>query len=190
MLDFDGDHPWKIGPRPHFVKIVGLLLLDAVVTIQLKPSAVRTRNRRIGWSCTPARKIIGEVSVKNGQGIAGFGMFVKTFGQQDVCPQVNVASPKLGQTFTFELDVFDVFGISGLGDGWNFLIEGQYNGFAGFGVVLDFEGFGIEITWCLVPLAPFTPIPTEFDHFSISPMVGLVFVEQYLDVIFASRNIF
>ena len=58
VLHLDDHEAWHVGARPALVEVVGLLLLHAVVTLQVKAIAVVRFQVRVGWRVAPCKPSI------------------------------------------------------------------------------------------------------------------------------------
>src|SRR6185503_15119636 len=109
VLDFDDDEARKVWSGPLLVKIVRLLLLNAVVARQLESFTVVGLEIRIRRRFAKAIEISGEMAVHDDERITSVGMLVETRGQQDVRTEMHRTSPELRQAFALNLQVPDVF---------------------------------------------------------------------------------
>ena len=87
MLDLDHQIARMVGPGPGLVEVIGLLLLDPVVAVDLEALAVVTFQIRVGWRLAEAADVGREMAVEDGERISGVGMLVESMGQQYVRAQ-------------------------------------------------------------------------------------------------------
>ena len=105
-------------------------MLDAVVAGNMEALGVvrlEIRIRRLG---AKAFEVVIEMVFGNHQREARVGMFVETFGDEDVGGKKHRTAPEFGEELRLDFQVADVFCVFRGGDGRNFLIEhdGEFRG--------------------------------------------------------------
>ena len=123
VLNLDDDEAREVWTGPLFVKLVRMLLHNAVVAREFETFAVVGLQIRIGRRLAKAAEVCGKVSVKNDERITRFGMRVETFGQQHMCAEIHRPAPKLRQALALNPDVLDVLRIFRRLDGRNDFVE-------------------------------------------------------------------
>src|SRR4030095_11565397 len=79
MLNLDDDQARKIGSSPFLIKLVGILLLNLVVTFEMKTLAIFRLEIWIRRGFAEAVEVGRKVTVENHEGIMSVGMTIKTF---------------------------------------------------------------------------------------------------------------
>jgi len=97
VIDFSDKNARKIGARPSLVELVGLFLLNPVVSGNVKSFAVvrfQIGVRRLGAETV---KILIEMIFENCKGIPRVGMRVKALRDEDIGAEIERASPEPGK---------------------------------------------------------------------------------------------
>src|ERR1700754_1345298 len=187
VLDLDNDKAREVWPGPILVKLIRLLLNDAVVAVEFEACAVLGLQVRIGRLFAKVAEVRREMSVIDNKRVARFGMRVETFRQQDVRAEMHRASPELRQTFTLNLDVLDVLRVFGRFDRRDYFIERDRD----WRVAADPHTLrgAIEISRRAVPLLSFATVHREFDCVTICAFESFVTMEQRLHCVLAGRHV-
>ena len=185
VLDFNDEEARRVGSRPVFIKIVGFLLDDAVVTVKVKTLAVVGRKVGGGWLFPEAAEVVRKMPVKNYQRITCFGMLIKAVRQKDVGAEVNGRSPEVSEQLALNADVFDVFCFRWVGNRRDDLVKGNFDGFGAGRVYAHFDGLAVEIAWLAVPLLTFAAVGRKLEDAAVGQMERLVDVKQGLNPVFA-----
>ena len=130
MLDLDDDEAREVRTSPIFVKLVRILLLDAIVAGEFETLVVVRFEIRIGWRLAKTIEVCGEVSVKDDERLEGFGMLFESFGQQHVRTEMHRPTPELRQSFALNADVLNVLRVFRRLDRRNDLGNGLQNFFS------------------------------------------------------------
>ncbi len=99
MLDLDDEKSRKSGRDPLLIELVGLLLLDTVVAGEVKTLAVVGLQVRIGRLGAEAFEVGGEVTMKDRDRVARFGMLVESGRHEHIRSKVHGAAPEFGKQF-------------------------------------------------------------------------------------------
>ncbi len=116
VLDLNHQKPGKARSGPLPIKLVGLFLLNSVVSGYVEPFAVFRFQIGVGWFRPKVRDIGGKVPMEQRQRVACFDVLVESLRHQDIGAQVHGPSPELGQQRGLNPQVTDVLGIGRRGD--------------------------------------------------------------------------
>ena len=108
VLDLDDQHARKVRPGPLLVEVVGRLLLDAVVALELEALAVLALQVGVRRRLPPVAEIAREVAVVDDERVARVRVRVEALGQEDVRAEEHVAAPELRQQLAPDAHVLDV----------------------------------------------------------------------------------
>ena len=112
--------------------------------------------------------------VKHHQRIFGLGMFFKPFWQQYVGPQIHVPPIEFGELFRFDLNMLDPFGILGLGDRRDDLIQGYGNIVDAIFTYCYFERCTVQIAGRGVPMLPLAIVHRKFHGMARGQIEGFI----------------
>src|SRR5262245_30868755 len=123
MLDFDSNEAREVGADPVLVELVGVLLLNFVISRDFEALDVIGLQVRIWRRFAESAEGLREMAMKHHQRVTGFGMLVEAVWQQHAGPQVHRASPEFRQLLALNLYVLDVSGVLGRLDRRYHLVE-------------------------------------------------------------------
>ncbi len=123
VLNLDHEHSGEARAGPVLVELIGILLLDPVVALELEPSARVRHQVGIGRRFPPSADRLRKVPVRDHQGIAGVGVLVEALGQEHVRAKIDWAAPELGEKPALDPHVLDVLGLLGRRNRGDLLIQ-------------------------------------------------------------------
>ena len=188
MLDLDDDRAREAGRRPVLVELVGLLLLDPVVALELEALAVLRLQVRVRRHLAEAADRLGEVAVEDDERVARVGVLVEAERQEDVRAEEDVAPPELRQALAADALVLDVLRRGRLGNGRDHLVEDDRDRVRTRRVDLDLLRGAVQVAGREVPVLAFAAVHRQLDRVPVRAVERLVAVEDGLDEIRALRD--
>ena len=115
-------------------------------------------------------------------------MVVESVGEEDACAEMKRPAPEFCEQLAFHPDVLDIFRVLRRRNGWDFLVEGDFDCFAFVRIDPHFFGCAEQVAGRAVPALAFSAVHGQLDGVAIGPMECLVPVEQGLHPVFAGRD--
>jgi len=167
---------------------VGVLLLDPVVAVQVEALAVLAGLGGVRRLRPEAAEVGREMPVVDHQRIARVGVALIALRQEDVGSESDRPAPKPAEPLGGDGEVLDVFGVRGLRDRRDLLVQGQRDRSPLGGIQLHPARRAVEVARLAAPLLPFPPVRRQLDGVAVGAVEGLVAVEQRLDPVAALRQ--
>ena len=189
MVDLHDQHAGEVIRRPLLVEVISFLLLDAVIAWLVEALAIDTLQVFVRRAGAKAAKVCREVAVEDHQRILGLRVVIKAFGDKYVAANEHIRAPEFRQLFTAHLEVADIFCVFRLFDIRQNRIELDVDHLLAVRVKADLFRLTDDVAGLKPPVLSGATCRRQLHCLSVRQVEGVVFVQDGLNIIVASRDI-